>query len=66
MTMQETKNFVGMTYSFIKAYPTRIRVTAYRDGNQVTQFMSTPDALEYVDEYNHIPIATRYGLSSFP
>ena len=55
VTMQETKNFVGMTYSFIKAYPTRIRVTAYRDGNQVTQFMSTPDALEYVDEYNHIP-----------
>lgn len=55
VTMQETKNFVGMTYSFIKAYPTQIRVTAYLNGSQVTRFISTPDRLEYEDEYNHIP-----------
>ncbi len=55
VTMQETKNFVGMTYSFVKAYPTQIRVTAYLNGNQVARFISTPNRLEYEDEYNHIP-----------
>lgn len=59
LKLKETKSFVGMTYSFIKAYPTQIRVTAYLNGNRVAQFISTPDGLEFVDEDNHIPDCNR-------
>lgn len=59
LQLKETKSFVGMTYSFAKAYPTQIRVTAYLNGERVTQFISMPDGLEFKDEENHIPDCNR-------
>lgn len=56
---QSVKSFVGMTYSFSKTYPKQVRVTAYLYGEQVTQFVTEPTALEYVDEMNHIPDCNR-------
>lgn len=49
------KNFVGMTYTFSKTYPKRIRLSAYLKGTLVRQAIVEPTALEYVDEHNHIP-----------
>lgn len=49
------KSFVGMTYTFAKTYPKQIRVTAYLNNEIVKQMIVEPDALEYVDEKNHVP-----------
>ncbi len=57
--LNAVKTFVGMTYTFAKAHPTRIRVTVYLDGEQVHQFISEPDGLEFVDDTNHIPECDR-------
>lgn len=50
----KAREFVGMTYTFVKDYPKEIRVTAYLSNEQVVQFISTPDSLEFVDSKNHI------------
>lgn len=55
----ESKEFIGMTYEFVKSYPTQIRVTYYIDGMQRGQFISTPSGLSFVDEGNHIPECDR-------
>lgn len=51
----EPKEFVGMTYEFVKSYPTQIRVTYYLEGVQNGQFISSPSGLSFVDDENHIP-----------
>lgn len=59
ITLPNAANFVGMTYTFIKAWPSQIRVTAYLGDSQVTQFVSLPDRLEFVDGEHHIPDCNR-------
>ena len=54
VVLNSVKTFVGMTYTFAKSYPTQIRVTAFLNGVQVQQFISTPDSLDFVDDTNHI------------
>lgn len=48
------RDFIAMTYEFGCAYPTQIRVTYYLEGQQVGQFISTPDGVNFVDATNHI------------
>lgn len=48
------RNFVAMTYEFGRAYPTQIRVTYYLEGEQIGQFVSTPDDVNFIDNVNHI------------
>lgn len=48
------RNFIAMTYQFARAFPTQIRVTYYLKGEQQGQFISTPDAVDFIDEENHI------------
>lgn len=50
VSMTEYKDFIGVTYTFEKDYPSQIRVTAYVDGEQVQQFISEPDGLEFLDD----------------
>lgn len=50
----QIREFVGMTYTFVKDYPKQIRVTAFLDGERVSQFISEPDGLEFVDAVHHI------------
>lgn len=59
VVLNSVKTFVGMTYTFAKAYPTQIRVTAYLNNVQVHQFVTAPDGLEFVDDSNHIPNCNR-------
>jgi hypothetical protein len=48
------RDFIAMTYEFARAYPTQIRVTYYLKGEQVGQFVSTPDNVNFIDATNHI------------
>lgn len=41
VTMQETKNFVGMTYSFIKAYPTVHQLVTQNATSENIKFFAT-------------------------
>ena len=53
-TFGETKYFIGITYNFTKAYPTQIRVTYYRNGEQKEQFVINPTGLSFTDSANRI------------
>lgn len=50
----EAKDFVGITYSFVKDAPKAIRVTTYLSGAPVDQFITSPNGLEYADEKHQI------------
>lgn len=50
----QIREFVGMTYTFVKDYPKQIRVTTFLDGECVSQFVSEPDGLEFVDVVHHM------------
>lgn len=50
----QIREFVGMTYTFVKDYPKQIRVTTFLDGERVSQFVSEPDGLEFVDVVHHM------------
>lgn len=50
----QIREFIGMTYAFIKDYPKQIRVTAFLDDENVSQFISEPNGLEFVDVIHHI------------
>lgn len=55
----QIREFVGMTYTFSKDYPKQIRVTAFLDDEMVTQFISEPDGLEFVDAVHHIQTCSK-------
>lgn len=48
------QSFVGMTYEFVYAYPTQIRVTYYLYGKLQGQFVSTPNNVTFVDAKNRL------------
>ena len=50
----QAQNFIGMTYEFVYAYPTQIRVTYYLDGEQRGQFVSIPTGISFVDAKNRL------------
>ena len=47
-------SFVGMTYEFAHAYPTKIRVTYYLGNRLQGQFVSIPTDLTFVDAENRL------------
>ena len=57
-----SRNFIGITYVFSYAYPTKIRVKYYLDGNLKGQFMSFPTGLNYIDMENRINECDRVTL----
>lgn len=48
VTFDETQSFAGMTYHFVKDFPTEMVVTAYLGGTP-TEYTLEPTSLEYVD-----------------
>ena len=54
ISLDSSQSFVGMTYDFVYAYPTQIRVTYYLSGRQQGQFVSAPNDLTFVDAENRL------------
>lgn len=54
VAFEQVREFVGMTYTFTKDYPKQIRVTAFLGADSVSQFISEPDGLDFIDSVHHI------------
>lgn len=54
ISLATARSFVGMTYEFVYAYPTQIRVTYYLNGRQQGQFVSIPNDVTFVDAENRL------------
>lgn len=59
ISFEESHEFPGISYSFVKDYPVSIRVTTYLQGKVTDQFIAAPDGLEYIDEVHHIQACDR-------
>ena len=54
ISLATAQSFVGMTYEFAYAYPTKIRVTYYLGGERMGQFVSHPTDVTFVDAENRL------------
>ena len=54
ISLVSSQSVVGMTYEFVYAYPTQIRVTYYLRGKQQGQFITIPTDLTFVDTENRL------------
>ena len=54
IALADAQKFVGMTYEFAYAYPTKIRVTHYLNGERQGQFIAFPTDLTFVDAENRL------------